>query len=341
MTERRSRCGAPVAGFVILLGSERDRRAHRSNVTNSAWITVNDFAPPAGWTDAAAGEVRSRIYCEQLEAGQILFFPDPPFELTQDDRRLLLGQRWSELKLHKNVSYRPAEDRLRGFAGDAESLKRIARVMRGYAAQVADFLSCFLRPYAGQWTPDTASFRPLEEEGRALPLHKRNDLLHVDAFPSRPMHGRRILRVFTNLNPSKPRVWLTTHPFDELARRYAFDAGLREMAASSFAWPRPFEAVARSLGLPGVGRSAYDRFMLRFHDYLKEHAEFQRECPKTRLEFPPLGTWLVMTDGVPHAVLSGQYALEYTAIVPIDALVAPAHAPIRVLEALCSRPLAA
>jgi hypothetical protein len=24
----------------------------------------------------------------------------------------------------------------------------------------------------------------LEEEGRDLPLHKRNDLLHVDAFPS-------------------------------------------------------------------------------------------------------------------------------------------------------------
>jgi len=60
---------------------------------------------------------------------------------------------------------------------------------------------------------DFASFRPLEEQGRDLSLHKRNDLLHVDAFPSRPTHGGRILRVFANINPSVGRVWNVGEPF--------------------------------------------------------------------------------------------------------------------------------
>lgn len=303
------------------------------------WIAVEDFALPGGWSSTPQSDARARSYCEQLEAGQILFFPAPPFALPEDDRQFLLEQRWAELKLHKNVSYRPGQDLLRGFAGDPTARDRLQRIMRNYSAEVAGFLARFLLPYAGHSTPDTASFRPLEEEGRPLPLHKRNDLLHVDAFPSRPTRGGRILRVFTNLHPSRPRVWLTTDRFDGLAPRYAFDAGLRQIANGSFLL-RPLGRLGRALGLPGAGRSPYDRFMLRFHDYLKENSVFQSGCAKTRLEFPPLGTWLVFSDGVPHAVLSGQFALEYTALVPPAAWVAPQHAPIRVLEALCRRPLA-
>jgi hypothetical protein len=48
----------------------------------------------------------------------------------------------------------------------------------------------------------------------------------------------------------------------------------------------------------------------------------------------------VFTDGVPHAALSGQFALEQTFIIPPDALVTPDAAPIRVLEKLCARALA-
>ena len=85
--------------------------------------------------------------------------------------------------------------------------------------------------------------------------------------------------------------------------------------------------------------SAYDSFMLHFHDWLKENSQFQSSAEKTRLAFPPLATWLVFTDGVPHAALSGQFALEQTFIVPPSALAAPDYAPIHVLEKLCGRPL--
>jgi hypothetical protein len=94
------------------------------------------------------------------------------------------------------------------------------------------------------------------------------------------------------------------------------------------------------LGVRGANRSAYDRFMLRFHDYLKQDSSFQRDCPKVRLEFPPGSTWLCYTDAVPHAVLSGQFALEQTFLVDIGAMVLPDQAPIRVLERIAGRPLA-
>ena len=67
------------------------------------------------------------------------------------------------------------------------------------------------------WKVDYASFRSIEERGRDLPLKKRNDLLHVDAFPTRPVFGDLILRCFTNVNPEQSREWMTSDPFGELA----------------------------------------------------------------------------------------------------------------------------
>ncbi|MDB5302242.1 MAG: hypothetical protein JWO87_3905, partial [Phycisphaerales bacterium] len=41
-----------------------------------------------------------------------------------------------------------------------------------------------------------------------------------------------------------------------------------------------------------------------------------------------------------HSVLSGQFALEQTFIVPIRAMVAPQKSPLKVLEGLCGTALA-
>jgi hypothetical protein len=309
------------------------------------WIEVSDFRHPAGWAMEVNKGERSRWYCEQLEAGQILMFPGLLFDLPAADQERLLALRQADSRYHKNISYRPRQDLMRGVAADRpEDAKELHRIMRSYSQQVTESLSRILAPYAAHWTLDYASFRPFEEQGRDLPLHQRNDLLHVDAFPSRPTHGGRILRVFTNLNPDRERVWVTTDRFDALAPRMANDAGLDRIAAGAAsplrALTRGVTTLRRAAGLGGADRSAYDQFMLRFHDFLKENSRFQEETPKIRLEFPPLSTWIVYTDGVPHAALSGQFALEQTYIIPVDALIAPDHAPLRVLEALCGRPLA-
>jgi len=273
-------------------------------------MAVEDYSLAGGWARPEQRGARSRTWCELLERGQILFFRDLPFDLPNEDRDFLLAQEWAELRMHKNVSYRPSEDILRGVAGDAATVEHVHAILRNYSVQLIDFLTKFLQPYAGKWTVDFSSFRPFEEERRGLPLHKRNDLLHVDAFPSRPTRGGRILRVFTNLNSVKPRVWNTTESFELLARQYAVDAGLKRIADDSWV-SRTVRDWGDKLGFRGMGRTPYDMFMLGFHDYLKENAEFQKNCPKTRLEFPPLSTWLVFTDGVAHAAMSGQYALEH------------------------------
>jgi hypothetical protein len=308
------------------------------SATDRPWITVEDYGLASGWVSPPDAAARACFYCEQLEAGQILFFRDLPFELPCADREFLISQRWSELRLHKNVSYRPADDTLRGVGGDSVAIGRVHSILRNYSASVLGFAARFLAPYSGQWIVDFASFRPLEEQGRDLPLHKRNDLLHVDAFPSRPTRGGRILRIFTNLNPAKVRVWNTTGAFEVLARQYAHGAGLEKFASES-GFARTLHGLAGKLGLRGADRTPYDAFMLHFHDYLKGNGGFQQNFPKNRLEFPPLSTWLVFTDGVAHAAMSGQYAMEQTLLIPASALVAPEQAPYRILETIAGRAL--
>ena len=308
-------------------------------------LELSDFGYPAGWDPGTDARVRARDCCEALEAGAILLLQAQPFDLAEEDRAFLLSQRQSDSLYHKNIAYRPLSDRLSGFSSDRpDEAERLHRLMRDYSAQVTATLAQILAPYANRWTLDYASFRPLEEKGRNLPVHKRNDLLHVDAFPTRPTHGARILRVFTNLNPDEPRVWLTGGPFDAVARRYAEEAGLARFAAARpelfVRLQRAIPALRSLLRHVAIDRSPYDRFMLAFHDYLKERTEYQRVDDKLRTEFPPGATWVVFTDAVPHAALSGQFALEQTFIVPIDAMVTPAKSPLRILEVLAARPLA-
>ena len=187
--------------------------------------------------------------------------------------------------------------------------------------------------YRQRWSLDYASLRPIEEAGRKLPYKKRNDLLHTDAFPTRPTQGGLILRMFWNLHPARPRVWWTSDPFEIQATRYATAAGLGRIAHRG----RLAKTVLRRLGLPLAERSDYDEFMLAFHDYLKSNAEFQANCPKYRLESLPGAAWMAFTDVVPHSVESGQFAMEQTLIVPRDALAVP-RARRAILEKLAAQP---
>ena len=243
------------------------------------WIAVEDYKLAGGWTRPEQRDARSRTWCELLERGQILFFHDPPFDLPREDRDFLVAQEWAELRMHKNVSYRPTEDILRGVAGDAATVERVHAILRNYSAQLIDFLTKFLQPYAGKWTVDFSSFRPFEEERRGLPLHKRNDLLHVDAFPSRPTRGGRILRVFTNLNPTTVRVWNTTESFEVLARKYAMDAGLERIAEDSWV-SRTFQDLGREARFPRNGPHALRHVHARVSRLPEGEQRISEELPE-------------------------------------------------------------
>jgi hypothetical protein len=160
--------------------------------------------------------------------------------------------------------------------------------------------------------------------------------MHVDAFPTRPTHGARILRFFTNIS-DRPREWVSGGTFDRLAERYAVGSGLLD--AAMHARPSAGDRLLRALGARKNLPSQYDAFMLGFHDFLKNNAEFQAG-EREAFSFPPGSSWMVLTDMVSHAVLSGQFALEQTLILSRESLVAPEKAPIAVLERLAGRPLA-
>ncbi len=308
-------------------------------------VPVPEYAVEAGQVPAL-DDARRRWYTERLEEGQILFFERAPFPLPDDkERAALASARQASAAYHKNISYRPGEDRVKGLARGGGDEETVRGVLRAYSRHATRLLADLFPWYAAHWKVDFASFRPVEEQGRQLSLRARNDLLHVDAFPTRPTNGSRILRIFTNVNPTASRLWITTDTFEVLAPRLAMDAGLGGIAARARSpWrrvSRGLTKLARRLGITREEWSPYDRFMLRFHHYLKANAAFQTGCPKYRWEFPPGSTWIVLTDMVPHAVESGQFALEQTVIVPCRALVRPEMAPLSILERLCGVPLTA
>ena len=177
---------------------------------------------------------------------------------------------------------------------------------------------------------------------RDLPLHKRNDLMHVDSFPSRPTCGANFA-VLHEHQPHRVARVATAERFGPLADRYARQAGLARYAALGSPLRRRLGGAARTMkravGLRAPHYSPYDRFMLRFHDFLKESGDFQASQDRVQLEFPPGSTWMVFTDSVPHAVLSGRFALEQTYMIPLAAMQCPHLAPVRVLEKLCGQPL--
>lgn len=140
-------------------------------------------------------------------AGDILYFPVSPPLLPDEDRAFLVTQKQVNVSFHKNISYRPLEDRLKGVDQDDSAQRaRVHEIMRGYSQRAIAFMGTFLSRYASNWKIDFASFRPIEESGRKVALHSRNDLLHFDSFPTRPSHGDRLLRIFTNIHPEKVRL---------------------------------------------------------------------------------------------------------------------------------------
>lgn len=266
---------------------------------------------------------------ETLETGGILTFPVCPFALpTHSDRLFLFRQRVLS-RFHKNITYDPVKNRVAGYGKQpAESVSRLRGVLADFSEAACSWLATILPDYAAAWRLDRASYRPEEEALRKLRPSARNDLLHLDAFPTRPSHGDRLLRLFVNVHPSEARVWATSDGFATLLERFGPQVG---MPSALPGWPGRFLRLFK----PGQRRSSYDRFMRKFHHFLKANDQFQERSPKRLWHFPPGSAWLVFTDGLSYAELRGQFALEHSFFVPRGALARPELAPAAILEGAC------
>ncbi|TKI05247.1 3-deoxy-D-manno-oct-2-ulosonic acid (Kdo) hydroxylase [Martelella alba] len=265
-----------------------------------------------------------------LEAGKILFFPYLAFSLSAGEQALL-DPRLVDPK-RKNISFHPAPGRLTGVAVP-ERQAEIRALLERYYRHCLQLLEHVLPDYrhAVREPVGTLRLHPIAAWGAKASWRKDDSRLHVDAFPSRPTHGARILRVFTNINPNgEHRAWRVGEPFPSLARRYLPRLGRYSPFSS---W------LQQVIGITKTRRSRYDHVMLKLHDAMKADEDYQQHGPQLALNLPPGSSWICFSDQTPHAAMGGQFMLEQTFILPVAAMRAPEHAPINVLASLLNKPL--
>jgi hypothetical protein len=200
-----------------------------------------------------------------------------------------------------------------------------------FAAQALALVHHLLPSYRAALEQARTSYRPIPVEGRVSSYKQDDRRLHVDAFPSRPTQGRRILRVFSNVHPDgAARVWQIGEPFEAFIARF--------LPRVRPPWPGQAWLLER-LHLTHGRRSRYDHLMLALHDLAKGDDAYQRTAPRIEMAFPAGSTWIAYTDMVVHAAIAGQYLLEQTFHLPVSAMQEPGRAPLRRLEAACRRPL--
>ena len=270
----------------------------------------------------------------ELESGRVLYIPDLVFPIEEHEK-LFFEDDFLHLS-SKNVSYDPSTNEVRGLkstqAMTNENKVALGRMMARYAQFCRDLCASLLGGYAEQLDIARTSFRPVEVEGRKSRTVGSDDtLLHVDSFSSRPMAGRRILRVFTNVSPvGKPRVWNVGEPFEDLAKRFV--PRMRQPWLGE-------RALLRMLYVTKSYRTLYDHYMLHLHDGMKADSEYQRTVPQTRVELAAGATWICFTDQVSHAALSGQHVFEQTFYCDVEHMARSERSPLKVLESMIQRPL--
>jgi len=289
---------------------------------------VREF-PDTTWADDGPTRGVERI----VEDGLVLSFPQLPFVLDETERRFL-DPRWADGKA-KNISVRWGAEHpggeLRGALGDAADLAALKAMIVRYAEQSEAFALRLFPHYRTHLQRGNTSFRPVNVAGRETSWRKDDTRLHIDAFPSNPMHGTRLLRVFCNVNPGdEPRRWRVGEPFEAHAQRY-LPAIPRPLLGS--AW------LMDAVGITKRRRTEYDHMMLQLHDRAKADAAFQSGSPQARVDFAPGTTWVVFSDQVLHAAMGGQHMMEQTFYLAPEHQHRPEASPLGILERLTGRTL--
>jgi hypothetical protein len=266
---------------------------------------------------------------EWLESGGVIVFPHLPFALSEAERRFL-DPRFADGKA-KNISLRAGTDEQRGATGTDTDRAELRQMLLRYRSQAESLVARLFPHYRGHVVTGNASYRPIALQGRARSWRQDDTRLHVDAFPSNPTRGTRLLRIFSNLNPAgEPRRWRVGEPFEDFARRFLPAIG-RPLPGSA--------ALLRALHVTKSQRSDYDHYMLQLHDRVKADLDYQRQAPQQAVDFAPGTTWVVFSDQVLHAAMGGQFMMEQTFMLPAAGLKQPASAPLAVLERMLGRPL--
>ena len=280
---------------------------------------------PGAWSGGANPD-----WIRAVEAGKVLHFPQRPFVLLPHEQ-VFLTPAVRDPKV-RNISLDDS-GRLKGTLLEGESRAQLAAMVARFRDEAHALVGALLPAYtdSGALRAAPTSYRPAQVETRAQSWRADDRRLHVDAFPSRPNYGERILRVFTNINPDgQPRVWRVGEPFETVAAHF-----LPRLKPYS----RTQARLLRLLRVTKSLRSEYDHLMLQLHDAMKSDLDYQRDAQQLTMPFAPGAVWVCFSDQTSHAVMSGQYMLEQTFHLPADAQYDTASSPLAILTRLTNRSL--
>jgi hypothetical protein len=239
-----------------------------------------------------------------LEAGKVLYFPNfAQHGFTPQKEELALFREDIRDPKTRNISL-SASGELKGVVGDEDTKALMAGMIGRFRAQAEGLLGNLVPRYGEHLRRGATSFRPSVVQNRVQSWRADDRRMHVDAFPSRPNYGERLLRVFTNVNQDgEPRVWRVGEPFEDVARRFL------PKAKPYSAWQAK---VLNALHVTKSLRSEYDHLMLQLHDGMKSDLDYQKNAPQVTFNFPPGCAWVCFSDQTSHAVMAGQYMMEHT-----------------------------
>ncbi len=264
-----------------------------------------------------------------LENGNVVYLPRLNFIFAPEEQKFLAPV-WSN-GTAKNISYDHRTGRIQGVEGKVTEQRELATLLRRYSDQTRTLLHALFPHYKSALLQMRTSFRPVEIKGRASKITRDDTRLHPDQFPARPVGGWRIIRVFCNVNPDgRGRQWRLGEPLADFAGKFA--SRLRAPVPGSrqlMYWLR----ITRS------PRTVYDHYMKQLHDLGKMDDHYQKTAPQSPFCFPAHCTWLCFTDQLLHAVDAGQYLLEQTYLLPVEAMHNPEKSPLRVLEGMLGQTL--
>ncbi|MET3448747.1 Kdo hydroxylase family protein [Ralstonia sp. 1138] len=305
-------------------------RNHHSEERTLATPPAIDMVVPwpvCDWLPTVKADEAAAMRCA-LERGNVLHFPALVFPLEAPERRFL-DARWSDGKT-KNINLRADEANVRGAVGPLADLRDLTALIRRYADAAERLVLTLFPDYAPHLKRAGTSLRPAEIAGRPVSWRKDDTRLHVDAFPSNPLHGQRLLRVFHNVDPDASRVWRIGEPFADFAQRFV--PKTRGMLPGQ-SW------LMHKLHITKRPRSEYDHRMLQLHDLAKADLVYQRRAPQQTFEFAPGATWIVFSDQALHAAMRGRAMMEQTFYLDPTAIADRTHAPEAVLSRMLNKPM--
>ena len=243
-----------------------------------------------------------------LEHGNVLFFPKLGFTLSER-QQTLVEQPILKRKNHY-VHYDPSNHQLKGHK-DCEN--ELYQLLRDYCSYTKQLVTGLFPQYQNRISLGHTCFIP------AAPHRQRSNNginLHIDSFNTSPLHGKRILRIYTNICPDgQSKTWHLGESFNQVMHRFAKKI------------KKPF-----LLKLLLSKRSVYDYFMLQMNRMMKSDQDYQQQIDPVRFDFPASSSWMAFTDQVSHASLQGQHILTQTFYLPISSLQNPQLSPLSLLE---------